>query len=430
MNVLARRTLTTGTAVMIVVGLTSACSSSRPRPGPVPAGTHVAATAGSGVQLVSDVRPPAPLPTRAAILGLAVREHAGSANNVTLSPASLAIALTMLDLGAAGETECQISDVLAMSGATPATQAELWAGLSAQWQAASTTGRIALQSANSLWLEDGFPLKPTYLDNLARYFETGVWQVDFDRHPSQAARAIDAWVTKQTNGRITSIFKPGDFDPSTALVLADALYFKAAWAEPFESQDTTGAPFISTGGRRIPTQFMHSTEPARGVRTATYQAVELPYAGGRFVADAIMPARGSLSDFVTGLDQGGLATLVTRLTRPSNVALPKFEFSSTTNLNATLKAMGMTDAFDNADFSAMNGGGGALWVKTVRQKTYLQVDEAGTEAAAATGIQVEATSGAANPILSITFDHPFLFLIRDTTTAAILFESEIQNPEG
>ena len=213
-------------------------------------------------------------------------------------------------------------------------------------------------------------------------------------------------------------------------MLANALYFKAAWAQPFQSGDTKSGPFTLHSGEKVTADFMHTVEPVLGAQTASYQAVQLPYAGGRFAAVAIMPSRGSVTDFVGGLDQAGLANIVSSLRLPTSLGLPKFKLTSSTTLNDVLKQMGMPDAFNKADFSVMNAGAEPLSVKTVLQKTYLKVDEAGTEAAAVTGIQAVASSGTAGPILSITLDHPFLFLIRDTTTGAILFESEIQNPEG
>ena len=166
MNFRARRTLAAGTTLIIAAALASACSSSKPQPQKAPAGAHIAATVGPAVQLVSNVHPAPPSATRSATLSLAVREqtfalnllrHAGSSANITLSPASLAIALTMLNLGAAGATQRQITDVLAMSDTTAEAQASQWAALSEDWRTASTANKIALQSANSLWLQNGFP---------------------------------------------------------------------------------------------------------------------------------------------------------------------------------------------------------------------------------------------------------------------------------
>jgi serpin B len=426
-----------GTATA-AIGLLAACGTAHHAA--VPKGLHIRATSGSAIQLVAET--PAK-PTTAgfpAELTLAQREQefslkllqaSATDQNLTLSPTSLAIALSMLNLGAAANTQEQITKALATTGLSADDQARGWAALSADWSADAARSKVSLQSANSLWLQDNLPMKTPYMSALADYFDTGIWQVDFTNQPAKAAKAIDAWVAKQTKKKITSLFKPSDFNRDTRLVLANAIYFKAAWEETFDPHSTGAGPFSLASGATSSAQFMHNnTEQTFAVsRTATYDAAELPYQGGRFAALVVKPTTGTLSQFVDSLTQPTLARIAASLrTQPVNLALPKFTLSGSTLLNSALKTMGVSDAFSGAaDFAPMSST--PLRVYQVLQKTYLKVDETGTEAAAVTGINTGATA-VAPPKLSITFDHPFLLIIRDTATGAILFESEIQNPAG
>lgn len=385
------------------------------------------ASTGPATQLVAHVQPSGGDARDATTVARAEQQLAISllrqqpAGNAATSPFSLAVALAMLENGASGRTRSEIAQVLGTSTLGPAAQDAGWAHLVADLSGAAGRNKIDLHSANALWTQKGLKLKPAFMTSLARYFSSGVWQVDFAKHPDAANNAINKWVKQQTNGKITKLFNHGDINPNTLLVLANAIYFKAAWQDQFEKSATTNAPFNGTGS--IP--FMNGGK-ADGNSTSTYDAAQLAYKGGRFAAVAIMPKTQSLRDFIGGLDADRLSAITGGLSQPYLVSMPRFTIRTTLDLGKMLPAMGMPTAFGSgADFSAMGTSG--AWIQAAVQKDYLNVDENGSEAAAVTGIAVGSSAEVAT---KMTFDHPFLFLIRDTVTGTILFAAQVQNPAG
>lgn len=433
------RTISVARAAL-VIGAVSACSSNaHPAPGPTGIatgpGVHVADHVGSGVELVAKTGPrtrpdpgaAGPVARAEQAFTVALLRHLATSDgqNTSVSPASLGIALAMLQNGAAGQTRTQISHTLQATGIPVAAQDAGWAALAAGWRDAARAGGFTLQSANSIWVQRGLPMNKKFMADLARYYRTGVWQVDYARHADDAVSAINTWTSQHTHGKIDKLFDR--LDPSTGLVLADAVLFRAAWQDPFDADDTMPGSFTRADGTTAPAKFMtkDGTSLPASV-TSRYAAVQLPYRGGRFAALAIMPRSGSLHDFVDSLTQSALSQLTSGLSRQElSLRMPRFTTSSTLDLVDTLKSLGMTDAFSAADFSALSPK--PLAVSQVTQRVYLSVAEKGTEAAAATGIGISA-GAIAVPKLELNLDHPFLFLIRDTRTGAILFASEVQNP--
>jgi serpin B len=348
-----------------------------------------------------------------------------AAANVTVSPLSLAVALAMLESGARGRTLTEIAGALGTSSLSPIDQDQGWATVMDTLTRESQADGISLESANSLWLQRRLRMQPTFMSNLARYFSTGVWQVDFAQNLAAAESAINRWVATHTSGRITHLFGPGDLDPTTLLVLANAVYFHASWQSPFDPALSAGGPFYPPSAPTAQVIFMQG-QVAKAAVTSRYQVVQLPYAGGHYQAVVVMPTNQSLPAFVKDLNAGQLDQIISTADRPAEVRLPRFTTQSYLNLNQTLAAMGMPTAFSNgADFSGMSTT--PLQVDSVVQRDYLKVAEKGTEAAAATGIVMGTSAGLlVNPI--ITFDHPFLFLVRDVSTGVLLFASLIQNP--
>jgi serpin B len=358
-----------------------------------------------------------------------ISDSTSGSSNIVISPLSLDTALAMLELGASGATATQIAQSLGTSALTPEQQAAGWSALSAELAAASTSGAIALQSANSLWLQKGLAMEPSFMSDLSRYFASGVWQVDFAADPAGAVSALNAWVAQKTHDHITSLFAPGAITNQTALILANAVYFKAAWQEPF-SGTTANASFNLPDGTTASVPFMHT--PANGPIqvpvsiTSGVDAVQLPYEGGQMEAMVIMPTSGALSDLVGALTPTALDRIVAGMApTPLDLTMPTLSLSDTHELIPTLSKLGMQDAFDsNADLSDMSPV--QLGVTDVVQKATLDVTPWGTEASAATGIS-EGTS-ASQASMTLAIDHPFLFLIRDKVTGAILFEAQVDNP--
>jgi serine protease inhibitor len=401
----------------------------------VPQGLHVRARSGAAVELVANAKPlgadakaadaVAQAEQAFSLALLRQTNKTAGLDNVVLSPSSLAIALSMLQTGAAGKTRDEIANVLHTSRLTSEQQDAGWATLTDELAAAGKRARISVQSANSLWLQQNLPMQPAFMTALARYFDAGTWQVDFQRNLPAAARAINAWVKTHTNGKITKLFDPGDIDPTTLLVLANAVYFKAAWQYRFDPKETAPLPFHRADGSTVSAPFMTSHGGGQVASTPAYSAVQLPYAGGRFAALAVMPKKQDLASFLSGLTVDGLARISNALApQHIEVRLPRFTTTSYMRLNDTLKAMGMPTAFGgSADFSAMSPKG--MQVQSAVQRDYLRVDEKGTEAAAVTGISV---TDAAVTLPVMSFDRPFLFLVRDTKTGTIMFAAQVQNP--
>lgn len=426
-------------AVLVVAGIAAVLLvGGRMRPTPsvqahLPGSVRTAPGPDGSVQLVADTAP-ITTATQSAVdavaaaeqrLSLALLRQVGDGSNVTVSPASLYLALGMLRNGARGTTADEISQALQSEGLPVDEQNAGLAALTHDLAAAAAHDGIDLASANSLWQQRGFPVKKAFLAALAAYYQSGVWQVDFAQHMSDALHAIDVWTSDKTHGKITKLFD--SLDPSTVLVLANAVYFRADWQTVFDKTETTPGVFTTTSGKRVTAQFMSGGAGLTAVATDGYQAVQLPYRGGRFAALAIMPTSGSLSEFVASLTPGRIESIAGETAPGVTVAIPRFTTTSTLELNRVLQAMGMRQAFSaDADFSGLSNE--ATAVDQVIQRDYLAVGEYGTTAAAATGVSMVPLSLPAGP--QVQLDHPFLFLVRDTQTGAILFASEITDPSA
>jgi serpin B len=239
-----------------VLSLTSDGGGGEPGRQPLPRGAHVhvAARLDGAVQLVADTASPAPpagtdpatvqrVAAAEQALGVALLRQVGSDGNASVSPASLYLALGMLQNGARGATAAQIARVLHVPGVSTADLNAGLAGLTRELTRAAAKDGITLDSANSLWQQRGFPLRAQFLAALAHYYRTGVWQVDYAHDMAGALHAIDTWTSRQTRGKITKLFDA--LDPQTVLVLADAIYFHAAWATPFSPAQTEDGVFTT-----------------------------------------------------------------------------------------------------------------------------------------------------------------------------------------
>jgi serpin B len=422
-----------GLGIGIPVAVTSggnSPSSPASEPAQPLAGARIAARVGAAYELVaartsqpSTTGDPNALAGAEQKFSLALlRQLSDPDKNVTVSPASLGLALAMLEHGAAGSTLSQIQQALQTAGMSPDEQGAAWAALVKAWDGPSSG--VELHAANSIWEQKGFQPSAQFLEALHQYYSAGIWQADFSNDNAAATKAINDWVAQHTNGRIPSLFDRLPQD--TRAVLANALYFKANWQSPFDPQDSAPGQFTTRSGT-VTTPFMQAQTLMSVAHTDKCTAVELPYKGGRFAALAIMPKSGSLGDFVSGMSTSELSSIVSGLQRQQiDLRLPKFKTTATLDLKAALAKLGMTTAFtDGADFSKMSGE--SLKVGAVVQRDFLSVTEKGTEAAAATGVVMEPTMGTL-PAPTVTFDRPFLFLVRDVQTGAILFASQIQNP--
>lgn len=420
-------------AALVAIGVVVSALSGGAHPYPpvrvaAVAGTHVGARLDGAAQLVANDTSLAP-PDRAAVAPVVAAQQAltikllrrlGGHGNVTVSPASLQLALGMLQNGARGRTAHQIATALQSSELTTTQQNVGLATLTDELSSASRNAHIRFESANSLWQQQGFRLRAPFLDAIAKYYRSGVWQTDFTSR--QGTDAINAWTSQHTHGKITKLFD--GLDPSTVLVLANALYLQADWRTPFDKAETTPATFTTTSGRHVQSKFMTSAADVSSTVTSSYAAAQLPYRGGRFAALVVMPTDRTLAGFVRGLTPSSLAHIAATVQKAhGSISLPRFTTATTSDLVPTLQALGMHSAFGpSADLSGLSQA--RTHVESVVQRAYLRVTEKGTTAAAATGVAIlQSRSGA-----HISFDRPFLFLVRDTSTGAILFASEIGDP--
>lgn len=253
-------------------------------------------------------------------------------------------------------------------------------------------------------------------------------EVDYGQ-PDQARAKINNWVSDQTNQKIKGLIPSGALNPLTRLVLTNAIYFKAAWQYPFEKGATANGDFTLLDGEKIQTGMMHESKSLAYARGNNYQAIELPYAGETASMLILLPDVGKYADFERSLDASTIDTIESNLDQQAvELSLPKFKVEAAFSLNEALAALGMPDAFDQgkADFSGMTGQPD-LFISSVLHKAYVDVNEDGTEAAAATAVVMELKSMPVSPVV-VTVDRPFIFLILDQESGTILFMGRVLDP--
>lgn len=354
-----------------------------------------------------------------AFAGDLYQQLAQSRGNLVFSPLSVSTALAMTLAGARGQTAKEMTTVL--RNPPDAT-------LLGQLTQAGNAAGDQLLLAQSLWVDRGFSLLPDFVRNSEQQFHATPQTADFSHHPDDARSLINRWVSDKTKGKIADLFASGTLTRDTRLVLASAVYFNGKWQSKFDPAKTQPSTFHSTAAAPVQTPFMHQTARFPYAETATAQILELPYGGGSLAFDVILPKAGTpLSTLEDALHSDGLSTWLGHLQHKQvEVAVPKFRAESAFSLKKALSAMGMPTAFtDGADFSGINGQRD-LAISQVAHKAFIDVSEEGTEAAAATGIAVSLTAYA-QPV-AFHADHPFLFLIRDTKSGAILFAGRLEDP--
>jgi serpin B len=351
--------------------------------------------------------------------------------NLFVSPYSISVALAMTYAGAEGETERQMREVLhytlAESRLHPAfNRADLDLASRGEEAAGSDDGPFRLRISNSYWAQDDFQFLDTYLDTLAVNYGAVAYQLDFRGDPESARMTINDWVDRQTEGRIDELVPAGAITPITRLVLTNAIYFNAAWDVPFEEADTADGSFQRLDGSTVTAPFMNQVERHRYAEGDGWQAVELRYDAPELAMVLVLPEAGRFEEIEAALGDSFEAIEDALVTHQTTLSMPRFSFSSDFALGESLMRLGMVDAFSGAaDFSGMNGARN-LFIQAVLHEAFIAVNEAGTEAAAATAVIVGEVS--APPLATITFDHPFLFFIVDHPTGQILFMGRVLDP--
>jgi len=356
-------------------------------------------------------------------------------DNIFYSPYSMSLALAMTYAGARGETEQQMADtlhfILPQDRLHPAFNS-LDIELSQRGEGAQGKDGegFRLNIVNAIWGQKDYEFLTTFLDALAENYGAGLRLLDFISAPDESRLTINNWVSDQTEGRIENLIPQGLINELTRLVLTNAIYFNAAWQYPFSEDITGDGPFYLLDRGEVIVPMMRQTESFGYAEGDGYQAVELPYDGGELSMVILLPQSDQFEAFEWSLDAQRVEDVVKALeTRQVALTMPLFEFESSFSLKEALATMGMPVAFSgDADFSGMTGNRD-LFIADVVHKAFVSVDEAGTEAAAATAVVMELTAVPEAPV-EVTIDHPFIFLIRDIETGTILFVGRVVNPSA
>jgi len=359
---------------------------------------------------------------------------AGQAGNILCSPSSVRAALAMACAGAAGTTERQMAAALRLAppaGERHPAMANLLAELNAPPLDWDGTPAYELIVANALWAQRGFPFQRSFVDRVAACYAGGLNEADF-ADPEAAAAAINAWAADRTRGRIPDLVSPAALSGLIRLVLANAVYLKSRWREPFQRELTRDGAFHLASGDTVTAPFMHQQTSLRYMETGEFQAVEIPYRANVLVMTVLLPGRADgLAAMEKSLTAANLRQWLEGMRHEEvRLALPRFRFANWFSLAGALAGMGMADAFDAgaADFSAITQAE-RFFLSGVIHKTFIAVDEEGTEAAAATaGVAAGAAEGQPELPKVFTADRPFLFLIRHQPTGEVLFLGRLADP--
>jgi serpin B len=361
----------------------------------------------------------------------------GGEGNLFFSPYSISTALAMTSVAARGETDRQIAATLHLP-LDPQERHQgfhsLLAGINGEGEAQPRSDKLV--TANALWLQKGEPFLAAFLESAKTNYGSAAFEVDYRANAEAARQQINDWVERQTADKIRDLVPSSALSPDTSLVLTNAIYFKGAWAHPFTETSTRKEDtFRAPGGRKVPTPMMVQSETFRYLDGGLFQMLELPYDRNARAMVVLLPKDvDGLGALESSLNEKNLAAWLGKLANHKvNVELPRFHVEASFSLRDMLLALGMKDPFDleKADFSGLTGRREHA-ISAVLHKAFVDVDEKGTEAAAATAVVMMRASAVFRPEEPIKFraDHPFLFLIRDQKTGAILFLGRVTNPKA
>lgn len=357
-------------------------------------------------------------------------------SNLMFSPYSIMQAIAVPYIGAEGETAEQIREALNFTLAQGEIAPEIAALNSLlterempEMPEGDEAQGLEINIANALWGQDGFPFIDSYVDTINENFDAALRLVDFTSAPDEARVAINDWVAEQTEDRIQNILQEGAITPMTRMVLANAIYFNASWMNPFQEFATQDGAFTLLGGEEVNVPLMNQQESYFYAEGEGYQAITLPYLGGDMAMMVILPAEDTFADAQTMLTADFFNTILeNQANQQVNLFLPRFEYEYEVELGQLLADLGMPIAFSNdADFSGMAEE--PLAIDSVIHKSFVAVDETGTEAAAATVMTMRATSAMPmEEIVEMRVDRPFMYAIYDRITNTILFLGQVTDP--
>ena len=344
-------------------------------------------------------------------------------DNLIISPMSISTALAMTLNGAEGETKDAMLTALRQTGMTADLINDSYKSISSALL--SVDQRVLISLANSVWIENNFVVKKSFSDALTNFYNADA--KSFDIKDPQVPGMVNAWIEGKTNGLIKNMID--NLDPSTVMLLINAIYFKGKWADEFDKNSTVPGTFYKPGGSNVTVPMMKKTAEYNFYRGSGFTMAEFPYGQGNYVMDVILPdsndgTPGILSTFSNTIFNQWISQMAkTKII----VTFPRFKYGAKQNLNQILGDMGMSIAFTSlADFSGISDI--PTCISIVLHQAFIETNEEGTEAAAATVVGIIAT---AVPLQTeFTMDHPFLWVIRETSTNTILFVGRVSDPSA
>jgi serpin B len=361
------------------------------------------------------------------------RKEKDKAGNLFFSPYSVSTALAMTSAGARGQTAAEMARVLHFDSLSPAALAKAFGGLARDLKKSQTENLADLALANSVWCQQDVTLKPEFSSLVKDVYGAEAKSVDFLRASEDARRKINDWVARETRDKIKDLLQPRQISPQTLLVLANAIYFKSQWASRFQAAATHPAPFFTAPGRQVETPMMSQSLKLRSGEFDQFSLFALPYTSNALSMIILLPREvDGLPRLEQQLTSHNLIQWLTDLDRQpelkATVFLPKFKLDCRLELTRDLAAMGMPTAFGaGADFSGMSTNQGVS-ISDVVHQAFVEVNEEGTEAAAAIAVVMKRTALERPPTI-FRADHPFLFLIRENRTGSILFLGRLTEPK-
>ncbi|MCM3744287.1 serpin family protein [Sporosarcina luteola] len=347
--------------------------------------------------------------------------------NLFISPTSLLMALAMVYNGADGVTKEEIAKALQAEGIDPMNLNKANASLMTMLN--KDNDAIQLQVANSIWLNDQYTFQDEFAKLTKDYFNAKIEEIDITSNNSP--KRINDWVEKATNGKIDKMVD-GPLDEDLVAMLLNAIYFKGDWTFPFDKKDTENRDFHLMNGTEKEVPFMKLQKKLFYMANSEYQAIQLPYADGEMSMTVVLPNEVvGLEEFQSTLSSEKWEEIQSEMkSMRGTILLPKFKLSYETELNEALEALGMASAFtDMADFSKMVEGDASLLISQVKQKTYIDVNEEGTKAAAVTGVLMEPTSAPPDEPFVMDVNRPFFIAITHDKTGVVFFVGFVANPE-
>lgn len=350
--------------------------------------------------------------------------------NLFFSPYSISTALAMTYAGARGNTEAQMADVLHFV----LTQESLHPAFSTSMQdfkADSEKSGFEFSIANALWGQEGYKFHQAFIDITKSYYEAGFKEVDFVKNTESTRQTINKWVEEKTKDKIKELIKPDILTELTRLVLTNAIYFKGRWMSQFEKNNTTPKQFELMTGEKVEVPMMSQTKEFGYFENEIAQVLEMPYEGNRLSMVIFLPReKKGIRELEDLFKVENIKDWLLELRKQEVItSLPRFKMTSEFFLNEALQFLGMTDAFDRklANFSGMTPDPVGLYISKVIHKAFVDVNEEGTEAAAATAV-VMTLRGLPEPKPVFRADRPFIFIIRDMRSGSILFVGRVMDP--